>query len=199
MKKLVLFIFLFTDNMFGTNYKIVTLENTNCVIAFPDEKSDDKAIYVFQMYEIQVKTSIKNLKNCSFNVVGKSFVFKFNTGESLTFSFNEKSNVESKYNCYGVIKLGDDELLNCLNSNDEIFDKARIEIVDYVGRAHCVKDGGSASDCTCAGGVGSSHCSCSWQIASAGGSSEVTCNAGYFACCPVKKEVNTSKEKQICQ
>jgi len=201
MKKGVftLFIFLVTGNIFGTNYKIVTLEKTNFVIAFPDEKSDDKAIYVFQMYEIQEKTTIKNLANCSFNVVDKNFIFKSNTGESLTFSFNENNNADKIYNCYSVIKLGDEELLNCLNSNDEIFEKARIEIINYVGKAHCEKDGGFASNCSCAGGVGSSQCSCSWKHAFTNISTEVTCKAGFFACCPAKREVKKSRQNQICQ
>jgi hypothetical protein len=60
------------------------------------------------------------------------------------------------------------------------------EIIIWISKAWCIKNGGKADDCTCSGGAGSTQCDCAGGIGTLAWSSGVTCGAGYFACCSAR-------------
>jgi hypothetical protein len=175
------------------DFRIVKLQNTNLVIAVPNNDAKDKAIYIFQLHDKDIEIN-KTVKNCKVNNSenGISFISEGVEVESFNIENLEKGNF-----CYGIIKLGDDELLSCMNEVDDISTKVfSDEITIWISKAWCIKNGGNADGCTCSGGAGSTQCDCAGGIGTLAWSSGVTCGAGYFACCSAK--MNQDKKLSSC-
>jgi hypothetical protein len=190
MKKLFLnlILILICNIVKADDFRIVKLQNTNLVIAVPNNEAKDKAIYIFQLHDKNIEIN-KNVKNCTIKNSENCISFVSEGVEVESFNLDDS---EKGIFCYGIIKLGDDELLSCMNEVEDIFTKVfSDEIIKWISKAWCVKNGGNADGCTCSGGAGSTQCECGGGIASATWSSGVTCGAGYFACCAARMNQDT--------
>jgi hypothetical protein len=165
------------------DFTIVKLKNTNLVIAIPNSDAKEKAIYIFQLHDKNIEIN-KNVKNCTIKNSENCISFVSEGVEVESFNLDDS---EKGILCYGIIKLGDDELLSCMNEVDDISTKVfSDEITIWISKASCLKNGSSDKSCTCSGGAGSTQCDCGGGIGTWTWSSGVTCGAGYFACCPAR-------------
>ena len=166
---------------------VVTNTAKNQLLIMPTKLCGTTTMYLLQVESVPSNFKKEVISNAVINKGSKNVTVVGANGRKVIFNLtgNNVSCSEENttcYNGYGLASLSNTDTWNDLQekyTNISTFEPT----LEPPSSCFCVLNGGSSSECTCAGGQNATACSCSGGIATAAWGCSIECGSGSFACC----------------